>query len=545
MTRTFLLRLRPWAVAAGCLIGSLNCLAHAQLEPAPSNRNLGPGEVKVSSEFESIEVVIGSSRLITMPFSIPRVVIEDPSILSATPLAKDQILIRALATGVTSVGIIDENDRSYTIEVNVVSDVRQLQAIINHTFPTANITVRPLKESIVLVGTVPNPEMAAQVVDVAKQFSERVFQNLQVSGAQNISLTMKIYEVSRTKLRRIGSDWQFANNRFAVIQGAGDLIDMAANQALVNNPASPVTPAMRTTDGQILATGDTFRTNILRGSSQLTTAIEFLEQHDVARLIDEPTLVTLNGRPAEFLSGGEVPILVNAGLGVASIEFRPFGTKVDFLPIVLGEGRLKIDLRYEVSQLAPGLSGDTDTPGFTVSRTNVGAEITAGHTLAIAGVVKEQSKTVKRGLPGLMHAPWIGAAFSKNNDQVTEVEMLVIATPQFIGEVDPSMLPGFGPAENSESPLNMEFYGRGYVEVPRCDPPVNQAGYGGQGYPGVTPAQYQGAPAEYQGAPVAPMAPPAKPPATSPTVGRGIIEPTMAPRAPQANNLPFGAGPRR
>lgn len=545
MTRTFLLRLRPWAVAAGCLIGSLNCLAHAQLEPAPSNRNLGPGEVKVSSEFESIEVVIGSSRLITMPFSIPRVVIEDPSILSATPLAKDQILIRALATGVTSVGIIDENDRSYTVEVNVVSDVRQLQAIINHTFPTANITVRPLKESIVLVGTVPNPEMAAQVVDVASQFSERVFQNLQVSGAQNISLTMKIYEVSRTKLRRIGSDWQFANNRFAVIQGAGDLIDLAANQALANNPASPVTPTMRSTDGQIVATGDTIRTNILRGSAQLTTAIEFLEQHDVARLIDEPTLVTLNGRPAEFLSGGEVPILVNAGLGVASIEFRPFGTKVDFLPIVLGEGRLKIDLRYEVSQLAPGLSGDTDTPGFTVSRTNVGAEITAGHTLAIAGVVKEQSKTVKRGLPGLMHAPWIGAAFSKNNDQVTEVEMLVIATPQFIGEVDPSMLPGFGPAENSESPLNMEFYGRGYVEVPRCDPPVNQAGYGGQGYPGVTPAQYQGAPSQYQGAPVAPMAPPAMPPTTSPTVGRGIIEPTMAPRAPQANNLPFGAGPRR
>jgi hypothetical protein len=99
------------------------------------------------------------------------------------------------------------------------------------------------------------------------------------------------------------------------------------------------------------------------------------------------------------------------------------------------------------------------------------------------------------------------------------------------------MLPAFGPAQNSESPLNMEFYGRGYVEVPRCVPPVNQAGYGRQGYPGVAPAQYQGVP-------VAPMAPPAMPPATSPTVGRGI-ESTTTPRSPQANNLPFGAGPRR
>lgn len=539
MKRSFLPLLRRLALAAGCLLCWLPASANAQFGPSQPTHNLAPGEVKVSSEFESIEVVVGSSRLITMPFSIPRVVIEDPSILSATPLAKDQILVRALATGVTSIGIIDENERSYTIEVNVVSDVRQLQAIINHTFPTANITVRPLKESIVLVGTVPNPEMAAQVVDVASQFSERVFQNLQVSGAQNISLTMKIYEVSRTKLRRVGADWQFANSRFGVIQGAGDLIDMAANQALANNPASPVTPTMRSTDGQILAGGDTVRANILRGSAQLTTAIEFLEQHDVARLLDEPTLVTLNGRPAEFLSGGEVPILVNAGLGVASIEFRPFGTKVDFLPIALGEGRLKVDLRYEVSQLAPGLSGDTDTPGFTVSRTNVGAEITAGHTLAIAGVVKEQSKTVKRGLPGLMHAPWIGAAFSKNNDQVTEVEMLVIATPQFIGEVDPSLLPGAGPAENSESPLNMEFYGRGYVEVPRCDPPVHPASFRAQGYQNVTPAQYEAVPA----APST-LAPPAVAPAGSPTVGRGL-QSAPAPRAPQANNLPFGAGPRR
>jgi len=533
MKCSFLSWLRPWAVAAGCLMGSLSGMAEAQFVRTPSN-NLSPGEVKVSSDFESIEVVVGSSRLITMPFSIPRVVIEDPSILSATPLAKDQILIRALTTGVTSIGIIDENDRSYTIEVNVVSDVRQLQAILNHTFPTANITVRPLKESIILVGTVPNPEMAAQVVDVASQFSERVFQNLQVSGAQNISLTMKIYEVSRTKLRRIGADWQFANNRFAVMQGAGDLIDMAANQTLAGNPVAPVPAGFRTTDGQILATGDTFRTNILRGSAQLTTAIEFLEQHDAARLIDEPTLVTLNGRPAEFLSGGEVPIVVNAGLGVASIEFRPFGTKVDFLPIVLGDGRLKIDLRYEVSQLAPGLSGDTNTPGFTVSRTNVGAEITAGHTLAIAGVVKEQSKTVKRGLPGLMHAPWIGAAFSKNNDQVTELEMLVIATPQFIGDVDPSLLPLTGPGENSQSPLNMEFYGRGYLEVPRCDPAVDTASYHGQSGMGVAPAQYQGAPAPSG---------PAYGPGLSPTVGRGL-EPTPSARGPQANQ-PFGAGPRR
>jgi pilus assembly protein CpaC len=497
------------------------------------NMGLAPGEVKVKSEFESIEVVLGSSRLITMPYSIPRVVIEDPSILSATPLAKDQILIRALQTGVTGIGLIDENDRSYTVEVNVVSDVRQLQAVINNTFPTANVTVRPLKESIVLVGTVPSPEMAAQVVDVAKQFSENVFQNLQVSGAQNIALRMKIYEVSRTKLRRIGADWQFSNNRFAVMQGAGDLISMASNQALAFNSSGGVTPTMRNTDGQIFRSGgDTVATSIIRGNSQLVAAVEFLEQHDVARLVDEPTLVTLNGRPAEFLSGGEIPILVNGGLGVATVEFRPFGTKVDFLPLALGDGRLRIDLRYEVSQLAQGLSGDTNTPGFTVSRTNVGAEMSAGHTLAIAGVVKEQAKTTKRGLPGIMHAPWIGSAFSKNRDEMSETELLVIATPNFIGEVDPSLLPANGPGQNSQEPLNWEFYGRGYVEVPRCDPIINQTNFQGSGPASANPAIYEG-PDGRSGQPLA---------GQRPTSGDS---PSAGPNRPQQANAPFGAGNRR
>lgn len=534
--------LRRAAMTGMIVLACVSSSVYGQYGQQMPNTGLAPGEVKVKGDFESIEIVLGSSRLITMPHSIPRVVIEDPSIISATPLAKDQILIRALQAGVTGIGLIDVNERSYTVEVNVVSDVRQLQAVINHTFPTANVTVRPLKESIVLVGTVPSPEMAAQVVDVAMQFSENVFQNLQVSGAQNIALKMKIYEVSRTKLRRIGADWQFSNNRFAIMQGAGDLIDMAANQArgYIPNPAgNQLTPTMVDSDGQIFATGgDTVRTNIIRGNSQLTTAIEFLEQHDAARLVDEPTIVTLNGRPAEFLSGGEIPILVNGGLGVATVEFRPFGTKVDFLPIALGDGRMRIDLRYEVSQLAQGLSGDTNTPGFTVSRTNVAAEMTAGHTLAIAGVVKEQAKTTKRGLPGLMHAPWIGSAFSKNRDEMAETELLVIATPNFIGEVDPSLLPTHGPGQNSQEPLNKEFYGRGYVEVPRCDPVTTQTNFQGSMHEGMSPATYE--------TPINGDAPPMmnEVPGNSPSA-RNTSPRATGSNGPQQANLPFGAGNRR
>jgi len=483
--------------------------------------------LEITQEFQSIELVIGSSRLLTMPFNIPKVVVEDPAVVTATPFSKNQILVRGLQTGITGVGIVDENDKSYTVEINVVNDVRQLQAVINQTFPTSNITVRPLKSSVILVGTVPSPEMAAQVVDVAKKFSPEVFQNLQVSGAQNIALQMKVYEVSRTKLRRMGTDWAFGTRKSFGIQSVSDVLTASTG-----------------TSNLFGSTSDTLRLGVVNGSNQFFGALEYLEQHDVAKLLDEPTLVTLNGRPAEFLEGGEIPILVNAGLGVASVEFRPFGTKVDFLPIVLGNGRLRLDLRYEVSQIAEGLSGDTDTPGFLVRRANVAVEMNAGHTLVVAGDIQERIVSSKRGIPGLMHMPWIGAAFRKNQEQVIETELVVIATPRFIGEVDPSMLPELGPGQATYLPTNPEFFGRGYMETPRCEPAVDQ-----DGGPMIGPA-FQGSPAMmgpegYQpnSIPVAPIpvAPIADPSAVPGSVAdRGGFNPPVNQAPAKVVNRPFG-----
>lgn len=446
-------------LALGLLV-SAAVPAYAQIPGSPALESRG-SEVnyEVTKDFQSLELTVGSSRLVTMPFDVPKVVVEDPSVVVATPVSRNQVLVRGLQTGITGVSFSDAQEKTYTVEINIVNDVRQLQAVLNQTFPTANIAVRPLKGSVVLVGTVPNPDMTAQVVDVAKKFSPEVFQNLQVSGAQNVALEMKVYEVSRTKLRRLGIDWSFSTGKTFGFQSISDILSLDTQAQLVSSNS------------------DTAQFSLLNGNNTFRTMIEALEQHDVAKLLDEPTLVTLNGRPAEFLEGGEVPILVNAGLGVASVEFRPFGTKVDFLPIVLGGGRLRLDLRYEVSQIAEGLSGDTDTPGFTVRRANVAVEMNAGNTLVIAGDIQERVQSTKRGIPGLMHMPWAGAMFRKNQEQVVETELVVIATPRFIGEVDPSMMPELGPGEGTHVPTNSEFYGRGYMEVPRCTPSIEQARY--------------------------------------------------------------------
>ena len=94
---------------------------------------------KITEDFQSLELTVGASRLVTMPFDVPKVVVEDPSVIVATPVSRNQVLVRGLQTGITGVSFSDAAEKTYTVEINVVNDVRQLQAVLNQTFPTANI----------------------------------------------------------------------------------------------------------------------------------------------------------------------------------------------------------------------------------------------------------------------------------------------------------------------------------------------------------------------------------------------------------------------
>lgn len=417
---------------------------------APRQKNPGGLHYSPDSSLATSKIVKGSSKVIEVDFDFKTILIEDPKIISGFPMSSRKVLIRGLESGVSAITLASgDRGTQRSFNISVENDVRQLQAIIDQSFPTANVVVNPLKNSVILRGTVPTSEMVTQILEVARRFSPEVIQNLQVAGAQNVGLQMKVYEVSRTKLRQFGIDWQVQGGNFFAIQSVSELIQGAAN---ATNAFTP--------------NGGDLRAGIINGDSQFFANIRLLEQHDVAKLVDEPFVVTLNGRPANFLGGGEIPIVVNAGLGVASIEFRPFGTKVDVLPFVLGDGRIKLDLQYEISQVAEGLSGDTDTPGFLVRRANGAVVMRAGHSLVIAGHSQKRRTNTKRGIPGLMHLNWGGSLFRDNQELESEIELLIVATPHFVGDVDPLDLPVHAPGQTTKAPSNAEYYLRGYHEVP-------------------------------------------------------------------------------
>lgn len=408
---------------------------------------------KVDSLVHNLKLTENTSQKLTFEYAVHEVVIGNQEVLQATPIAPNEILIRGAKPGVTTLTMIDQAKKSQTIEVHVLGDVRKLEAILKMYFPDSHVSVNAMNTGVFLAGTVARADEVNKIVDVSKRYFPEVENNLRVGGSQLVAIEIQVYEVSRTKLRQLGIDWSINSGSTTIVQSIADLIS-----------ASSVAPGtLSGGSGQQLSFG------VINDGTTFTGFLQALEKKNLAKLMDKPTLVAINGRPANFLSGGEVPIIVNGGLGVASIEFRPFGTKLDIVPIVLGHGRVRLEVRAEVSEVANDLSGNTGTPGFRVRRVDTGVEMRAGHTLALAGDYREEIESEVKGLPGLVNTPYLGSLFRRVQDTKNEVELVFLVTPRFIGEVEAHQLPPCGPGRETDSPSDCQLYMEGHLEVPRCN----------------------------------------------------------------------------
>jgi pilus assembly protein CpaC len=224
---------------------------------------------------------------------------------------------------------------------------------------------------------------------------------------------------------------------------------------------------------------------IINNANAFFGFVDALKQNNLVKVLAEPTLVAVNGRPASFNSGGEFPILVPQSLGTISIQYRQFGTRVDFVPIALGNGRVRLEVRPTVSEIDPSRSvviNNTTVPGLRSRWVDTAVEMNAGQTLALAGMLQTQVEAEHRGLPVLSDLPWVGAAFRRVREQANEIELLVLVTPEFVDALDPQDVPPCGPGQTTTSPTDCELYGRGYLEVPnQCGDNCRVGLYDGSG----------------------------------------------------------------
>jgi pilus assembly protein CpaC len=412
---------------------------------------------KLSGGNEKLELTTNSSRILTLDKNIPRVQVNNPDLLAVTPLSANQIQISAKKAGVTQVNLWDEDGQIHTVDILIYGDVKELEVALQTQYPNSTIKVYRYSESLVLKGFTDQPEHVSQIVQLASDYAPKIINNITVGGVAQVLLKVRVMEISRTKLRQLGVDW-------AYVGASGDFAVNSITEILSLNAAADI----------VTNNNDTFAFGVVDGGSSFFGFLQALEQRKVAKILAEPNLVAVSGRPAQFNVGGEFPILVPQSLGTTSIEFKKYGTQVDFLPIVLGNGRVRLEVRPRVSSLDyPNgivLNGIV-VPGLLVREVDTAVEMKAGQTFALAGLVQEKVDTQFRGLPWISDLPIIGVPFRKTQDEVNEIELLIMVTPEFVDAIDPHDVACGGPGYATTSPTNCQLFCGAHVEVPaHCNP---------------------------------------------------------------------------
>lgn len=441
---------------------------------------------KVQGANETMEMIVNTSRILTLDQKIPRAQVNNPAILELTPLSATQIQIMAKKPGVTQVNLWDEDDNIHSVDVIVFADSQELTLLLKQLFPKAALKVTPLPNSVMVSGWVDDPNMVRKIIAISEEYHPKVLNNITVGGVQQVLLQIKVFEVSRTKLRQMGFDWGNLTARGDIAaQGVGGLLKQAAG-------AGTAPKGMVAGTGLAAVGTQQMTFGVVSPGNSFFGILDLLQSRNVAKVLAEPQLTTVSGRPAFFNVGGEFPILVPQSLGTLSIQYKKYGTQVDFVPIVLGNGAIRLEVRPRVSELDPSRSvaiNGTEVPGLRTREIDTGAEMQAGQTLAIAGLVQLQVEDKINGIPWLSDLPVLGVPFRRMSEQLNEIELLILVTPQLVEAVEPQDMPTSIPGMASTLPSDWQFYVRGHVEVPNCDPtgqllgPYPNGPYGGGYHP--------------------------------------------------------------
>lgn len=432
--------------------------AAAADEQARQFSQIGPHPVThaVTKPVERVEMIVNTSRILTQEQRIPQAQVNNPEILGLTALSANQIQIYGRRPGVTQVNIWDEKGTIHSIDVMVYGDVQELARLLQDQFPKAALKLTPISTGVLIQGYVDDPAVQSRIVELAQAYYPNVINAITIGGVQQVLLQVRVLEVSRTKLQSLGIDMAaILENGSFFASGAAGLARMA-----------PLTAA-----GTAATTGvETLAARVSNNGDNFFFFVEALKRNNLAKIMADPNLTTVSGRPAFMNAGGEFPIAVPQSLGTVSIEYRRFGTQIDFVPIVLGNGVIRLEVRPRVSEIDDSRSiliNGQQVPGLRVREADTAAELKAGQTLIVAGLVQTRSETSVRGVPWLMDTPYIGSFFRRTSDQLNEIELLIMVTPQLVDGLDPQDLCqlGPGPGTVTTNPGDCQLFHQGHIEV--------------------------------------------------------------------------------
>jgi pilus assembly protein CpaC len=386
-----------------------------------------------------LHILTGKSVVIHLETRLKRVLLSNPAVIDALATDRNEVVVEAKAPGTSSLILWDESGTSRMMDVTVDLDVASLRTAIDQSYPGRSVEVQADGDRLILTGRVPSQRAEDELVRMAGVYSKDVVDSLaQQSGHQRqILLEVKVAEVDRTRLDQIGFNF--------LSTGAGNTLGTLSTQQF-----GPITGAggssVQVTGGSSGASGsfglsDLLNIFIFNPSINFGAVIKALQENSVLQILAEPNLLALSGSKASFLAGGEFPFPVVQGgqsLGVVTIQFRPFGVRLDFNGTIGDDDTVRLQVAPEVSSLdftnAVTISGFT-VPAIATRRAETEVELRDGQSFAIAGLLNEQDTAQLSKIPGIGDIPILGKLFQSRSIQKSKSELVVLVTPRIVDPI--------------------------------------------------------------------------------------------------------------
>lgn len=428
-----------------------------------------PGLAAEAASPARLSLPAGKSLVIDAPGVVKRVSVGQPEIADFIQLSPSQIYLSGKTPGETNLTLWnDQGHVTKVYDVEVGADVAGLKKLLHELLGRdSGIEARAAKNSIYLSGTARSSEALAQASALAESFAPgKVVNMAQVAGVHQVMLEVRVAEMTKSLIKRMGFNFNYIFNGDAFYSFLGNLTQLNELGQVLLSPK--VSAAFSVTGGKASWSG----------------FIDALKEDGLIKVLAEPTLICLSGQTADFLAGGEIPIPIPQGLGAVAIDYKAFGVGLKYTPTVLSDNRISLRLSPEVSELDYTNAitiNSFSIPAITTRRASTVVELSDGQSFAIAGLLKDNARETLSRFPGLGDLPVLGTLFKSNSFQKNESELVIIATPRLVKPLDEGAEKL--PTDGYREPGDLEFFlgmppstageegGRPAVEQTRLDGP--------------------------------------------------------------------------
>lgn len=377
-----------------------------------------------------LKVSINRAVVVESDVAFAELSIANPQIADISSLSDRSIYVLGKQPGTTTLTLLDAEGRLITnVDVVVSADISEFKERLRQILPGEKIEVRTANDGIVLSGIASSPQKLQRALDLAERYApERVSNLMSVGGVQQVMLKVRFAEMQRSVSKSLSASLAADGSIFGGKVGLSGGGGRYSNSGGQGNGLTGVIPATNTNSGATLL-------GFNAGAVQVGVLLEALESKGVVRTLAEPNLTALSGQEAKFLAGGEYPVPVAQDGGSVTVEFKPFGVEMNFIPRVVDEDIINLELKAAVSAIDPNNGFELNAfriDAFTRRETSTTVELRDGDSFAIAGLLQDDFRDSNSQIPWLGDIPVIGALFRSAEYQRDQSELVIIITAHLV-----------------------------------------------------------------------------------------------------------------